>query len=935
MIKSTKSKNSVNRAISLLRESGQLLFAIALVVAYQEVLLGEGADHEFAETHPLMPGIRMRELWDRNWPRPLHDRLATNFSPLVCNMKTTPEVWREISVDGSVEWAELIEKPTGVELLVRDGRLRLINAAGEVLWTRGSPETLFYQGDLRGNGGYYFLMGGGPRLELLNAETGATEWQHQFEPSYVAVKLRVANILPEFPGQEAAVFLNYSNEGSVINFPPEGEPRFVWQREVTIPDEFNERYDHRSDIQLDLSQPDEPMIWNVRRFRCRGFDARTGEMLSTLSYDIGGSHRRNYGPWSLGHTANGGLLACVVSERVQTHVHAIRLHRTGENELAWEHFYGEVYKKAPGVAVESLVTDDVDGDGTTEMVYSVRDPAEKLRSFVRIRDALTGVVEFELADHWGAAAFKDIGKSKSAGMLVFEAPKGATPSRGRMKIFRFTGSSIPQLVGELQGASLWGPAKIATGEGRQLLLRERNSSGQQQVSRYDFVNGELKLMGRSEADGLLAAPILAVLKQPAGEDLYVVASSRGQLEAWTWKGVLRWQLPLLGSSVATISAADLDKNGQAELLVRTPGKRLRIYSFETNNEPREIADYPHLVGSQVHCPVVYDLEGTGSICVLTPVADKKGNFAIRAYRGNGSLKWESSLDFGADEVNSCIINAGQFLSSDHAGVAVSVADGRQVREGTYFLDGRTGEQLWFKGRYRDGQVIFPYRPQSVGTAYDFDGDGTDEIGMDLLCYMAYLRGLDGSFAYLHHTGNIYPEGALYAGRLYNSFCPIFATPSAVKPYWTVPTGFGPFGLMKPDPREGIWREDLEYDGPPNIAMVDVDGDGAMDVGYAARNERTFVCRNLWTGKIQWKLELPYAPNGLTITADIDGDGKGEFLTGGFCIGTDDAGKGELRWQSPISLSGAIIADLDGDGDGEIVCPRPGKVVVLNGVIAAP
>ncbi len=514
-------------------------------------------------------------------------------------------------------------------------------------------------------------------------------------------------------------------------------------------------------------------------------------------------------------------------------------------------------------------------------------------------------------------------------MLAFTALNGATPSQGELKVYRFVSGYVPQLIGSLREARLWGPTTIETVHGRQLLFRERSEDGQEVLSRYDILDGRLELVDRTCAADLLDAPIQAVLQQPNGEDLFIVASREGQIEAWTWTGVRKWHYSLLGGSVATLSAADLNQNGRAELLVRTPGQRLRVYSFGNESGPCEQANLEHIVGSSIHNPVVYDLEGNGKKCILTPGSDSKGLFAIRAFHHDGSLFWESSLDIGSTEINSCIINAGQFLAKDHAGVAVSVSDDRLIREGTYFLDGQTGKILWFKGLYRDGQVIFPYRPHSIATAHDFDGDGRQEIGMDLLCYMAYLRGSDGSFAYIHHTRNINPEGALYAGHLYNSFCPIYKTREDLKPYWTVPTGFGPFGLMKPDLREGIWREDLEYDGPRNVAMVDVDGDRTMEVGYVARNDATFVCRDLWTGKVEWKLELPHPPNSMTITADVDGDGKGEFLTGVFCIGTNNLGQGELRWQSPVSLHTAIIADFDGDGDGEIACAQPGKIVLLN------
>ena len=50
----------------------------------------------------------------------------------------------------------------------------------------------------------------------------------------------------------------------------------------------------------------------------------------------------------LGRGPEGQLLACVVGESVQTHVHAIHLDRQGSSTLAWERYYGEVYV-VPGV----------------------------------------------------------------------------------------------------------------------------------------------------------------------------------------------------------------------------------------------------------------------------------------------------------------------------------------------------------------------------------------------------------------------------------------------------------------------------------------------------------------------------------------------------------------------------------------------------------
>jgi hypothetical protein len=195
--------------------------------------------------------------------------------------------------------------------------------------------------------------------------------------------------------------------------------------------------------------------------------------------------------------------------------------------------------------------------------------------------------------------------------------------------------------------------------------------------------------------------------------------------------------------------------------------------------------------------------------------------------------------------------------------------------------------------------------------------------------MAWVRGSDAGFARLYHTANIQAEGALFAAHLYNSFCPVYRSPADSEPHWFSPLGHDRFGLMNPDPVTGPWREELDYDVPPRVGLVDVDGDGVMEVGYAPLNDPVFRCRDLWTGTTKWELRLPEAPNAPVIAADVDGDGKGEFLMGRYCLGTDAAGQGQIRWESPVPLGWAVIADFDGDGLGEIACPAAGRICILK------
>ncbi|MGI9427304.1 MAG: FG-GAP repeat domain-containing protein [Bythopirellula sp.] len=443
------------------------------------------------------------------------------------------------------------------------------------------------------------------------------------------------------------------------------------------------------------------------------------------------------------------------------------------------------------------------------------------------------------------------------------------------------------------------------------------------------MDGKLQRVASTTAAPLLAHPVRVVVDREDVHDTHYVIHSGEQLRCVSWNGDEQWALPLQGNVASAISAADIDNDGRAELVAATPDKRLRVLSADENGTLQQQHDFQHLIGWHCHHPVMFDLAGDGRLCLLAAGSDDQGQLIIRAHLPDGSTLWESPLNVAVEHLRAVILNAGNFLAKDHAGVAVSMTDARLVHEGTFMLDGQNGEVLWFKGLHRDGDITMPYRPNGIPIAYDLDRDGVEEIGMDMLSYMAFLQAIDGEFAMLRPTSNIRTEGAVFGGKLYNTYCPLWKQASDPKPHWFVTAGFGPFGLMHPDPSSGVWREDLDYDVPMNVALVDVDGDGALEAGYSARNDTKFVCRDVWTGNVEWTLELPAPAYGATITADFDGNGRGEFFCGRYCIGVNDEGAGEVRWQSPVHITWPVIADFDGDGDGEIAGGVAGRIVVLN------
>jgi len=871
-------------------------------------------------SHPLLPGIRSRELHNRDWPRTLHDGQITGFSPLKCNMSDSPDIWSSIEIGGEIGWIEQVIHLGEPVLLICDNRLRMVSLDGTVCWH--SPETgdLCFFGDLRGNGQDCLLISDGPSLILMDAATGQTLWRHGFDPPYVKVRVAVGNILTERKGLEAAVFLAYGDQGCLFHFPEDEEPETIWRRSVVLPEEWPERYDHGCDIKLDLTEPDEPLIWNVRHHRCRSFHARTGDIASSLVYQIEGQRLRNYGPWAIGCTSNGHPLICVVSENVQEHVHAIRLHREGENELAWSHYYGELYI-VPGVALEHITIADVDGDGETEVVYNVRDPELDYRSFVRVRSGATGVVRAQLQDAWC------VGTGPNGTLLVLPAPDRTTPVQGDLTVYRFDTDCNPIPLNTVGNSRLHG-TPIVEGD---LLLHQQDPDGTAMLVRHAIEDDGLREVSRNGIPQLLEEPINTCLPSQNGLIL-LTQDIRGMLNALTWEGDRLWQIPLAGGGPPTLSAADLNGDGRAELAAATAGNRVRLFSLDNSGAPEEFANHEFLGDrSRNGSPLLFDLKGTGGYCLVAPGSTDAGDICVCAWQADGTLLWNTTLGVSTAQGGQAIAwNAGMFLPGSRAGVAVSVNNQLRNIEGTFLLDGATGEVLWHKTQHRMDDKVRPYLPHGIPTAYDFDGDGLEEIMMDMLSYMAVLRGNNGGFVYLNHTKNMGEKGALYAGDLYNSYVPVYRTPEDELPHWFVPLGgYGSFGLMKPDPEEGLWRDDPGYDVPYKVALVDADGDGILEAGYVLKNHRTFVCRNLWTGAIKWQIELPDNPVGPVITADVDGDGKGEFLIGRYCIGTDDDGMGEIRWESPVSLGWAIIADFDGDGVGEIACPAPGRIVLLK------
>lgn len=157
-----------------------------------------------------------------------------------------------------------------------------------------------------------------------------------------------------------------------------------------------------------------------------------------------------------------------------------------------------------------------------------------------------------------------------------------------------------------------------------------------------------------------------------------------------------------------------------------------------------------------------------------------------------------------------------------------------------------------------------------------------------------------------------------------------------------------------DARTGtdVWIIDNPDWGVYGLDIGDVDGDGKLEVVWAARQGHLFV-GDPSTGAIKWKDDWG-GPYNVLAVGDVDGDGEDEIVAAEFGAAKEvyntegylnifDGRTHALKYRhdlgvvAPTAINSIWIGDLDGDGRAEYVItfsggwPSAGKVLVFDGV----
>jgi hypothetical protein len=326
--------------------------------------------------------------------------------------------------------------------------------------------------------------------------------------------------------------------------------------------------------------------------------------------------------------------------------------------------------------------------------------------------------------------------------------------------------------------------------------------------------------------------------------------------------------------------------------------------------------------------VAANIKGTDEVELFTAAPGKERMAALRTIRSDGEYRWQSTLKgsfWPYSDYPIARVTVGRFTGRgqyDDVIVSLQTAFNGNASNISFGILADFGDVEWTN---TGADTVFEANavgPDGLGAVYDLNKDGNDDV---FFCSAQKLCCLDGA------TGNLLQKPVGFAEIFTDaennwtangSIIPINAIGDENPELLSVGND-GAFGLMTLD-RKPIWFVDPSINNqvaPYYPGLADVDGDGQIELGMPVGRE--FHCYDLATGKLEWKIEGKDMGRTDVATADIDGDGKPDFLLCGqrdiIAIKADKK-IGSVLWRveaGPAPCS-PIPANVDADPDLEIL-----------------
>ena len=712
------------------------------------------------------------------------------------------------------------------------------------------------------------------------------------------------------------------------------------------------------------------------------FDVLTGSMKSSVQWTSNGERHRNYGLMQFHDLdGDGDLEVVIAADRVARHISVLDNDGRGNFSLVWDRFIEFIY---PSDTTELRHTwnsvADVDGDGRLELVVSLFNDRKDGRWWLEVIDPLTGTVKAELADRylWG---IQDLDGDILPEILVSRESERQTRPFGGVEVLscrdgvwrtRWTGERMHFAGKDLRPRgriSEFRPALFGhnetwvehTSTGARTFLFAHPSDGNRLSS--EFVELSCSRGEYSFTTKLLTNAPGAMMVQLADldgdmSDERVLSDMAGGIHVLGQGGEIKasfktgFRLPLEAFSVARPAQTPVVYRSRASALpfITVIDNTNTVHQLQVEQNGTGVKNLWQLPGRGLvgydlafHSAYVSDIDQDGEPELLFTDVDPGVRSTLIAFDAAGRRKGSWNVP-GTPPALPLRIGAYQWQilpveGKNHIIAAYFASWSMNSEQSVCFdLDGKTKWHLTQHGEGEWGRGMGPWSAYSSLPR----GDGSFSLyflAKDMVCEIDPATG-----RWLHEPWLLWHATTVAMGQPDWDFTkdrlelfgtvkdPFTAYGSAVlvdvdgdgEEELVIGGCFGGMGVLKKDHSVLWWMQTPFTDVMMRVAGVaDLSGSGKMGVGICHASGQ-FVCYDGRTGKELWTCQLGASASD-TVSCDIDGDGREEFIVGTadgklLAIGEGENGIGRIKWS--VDLGAAVgtptIADACGSGRPQVL-----------------
>ena len=369
----------------------------------------------------------------------------------------------------------------------------------------------------------------------------------------------------------------------------------------------------------------------------------------------------------------------------------------------------------------------------------------------------------------------------------------------------------------------------------------------------------------------------------------------------TFDAIPRWTSPPVGTGASGVTVADLDQDGDLEVLYGTSNGL--VVALDATGGPIWETPVAGATRSVPYAPQVADLEGDGSLDVVA-VTNEPSLVRLDA---SGGIRWSQPI--GLPELP---LSTPTLSDVDGDGVLEILLGGRNAQ-----VDIRSSV---------DGTVVTSYAAGDwayTASIYDVDGDGVGEVFFASDDHNVYAYRASGSLLWANTSaGATFIENSVAIGDVDGDGYPNVVTGDD--------GNSGPEFALNATDGAFTWARDLPAYREGAQTLADLDGDGTLEVIVGITTGPVYALRGR-DGAVLWTNGNATGQASAPAVVDLTNDGVPEivFTDGSAVYVLDASGVLLYRWViapndpgfrnlSQQAMDTPAIVDLDGDGTLEVI-----------------